>query len=60
MADIAMCEKKDCPSFGECYRAQAVKSEYRQSYMKFDNGTESCCDDYIPVKPAWKNKIPCL
>jgi len=45
MADIAMCEKKDCPSFTTCYRAQAVKSEYRQSYMYFDNGTDSCCDD---------------
>lgn len=51
MADIAMCEKEDCPSFSECYRAQAVKSEYQQNYMDFDNGAESCCDDFIPVEP---------
>jgi hypothetical protein len=51
MPDIAMREKRDCPSFSECYRAQAVKNECRQSYMDFDNGAESCCDDYIPVKP---------
>lgn len=60
MADIAMCEKKDCPSFTECYRAQAVANDYRQSYALFDNAGESCCDDYIPVKPAWKNQFPCL
>lgn len=60
MADIAMCEKQDCPAFTQCYRAQAVKSEYRQSYMEFDNNGESCCDDYIPVAPAWKNNPPSI
>lgn len=58
MADISMCEKKDCPSFNDCYRAQAIKNEYRQSYMNFDNGTDSCCDDYIPVKPIQQSQSP--
>lgn len=60
MADIAMCTKSDCPSFGECYRAQAKPNEYRQSYMDFDNAGESCCDDYIPAVTTWKNKFPLL
>jgi len=60
MADIAMCEKSDCPSFKECYRAQAKPNEYRQSYMDFDNAGEICCDDYIPAVPTWKNKFPLL
>jgi hypothetical protein len=53
MADISMCDKKDCPSFNECYRAQAVANEYWQAYAKFDNGTEQQCDDYIPMRPEW-------
>jgi hypothetical protein len=60
MADIAMCTKSDCPSFGECYRAQAEPNEYVQNYHDFDNAGESCCDDYIPVAPSWKNKYPLL
>ncbi len=59
MADIAMCNKEDCPSFDGCYRAQAPKNEL-QNYMNFDNNGESCCDDYIPVAPTWKDKFPCL
>jgi hypothetical protein len=58
MADIAMCTKSDCPSFGECYRAQAKPDEYAQNYHDFDNYGESCCDDYIPVGPVWINKPP--
>lgn len=56
MADISMCAKSDCPSFEQCYRAQAVVNPYRQAYMAFDNGVESCCDDYIPVKPNWNGR----
>lgn len=58
MADISMCVKSDCPSFIQCYRAQAIPNEFRQSYMSFDNNGESCCDDYIPVKPVFRNKPP--
>jgi len=60
MADILMREKSDCPSFNECYRAQAIPNEHRQAYGDFDNYGESCCDDYIPVGPTWKNKPPVL
>ena len=54
MPDISMCTKKDCPSFGMCYRAQAEPNEPNQTYDDFDNAGESCCDDYIPVNPSWK------
>ncbi len=57
MADISMCTKSDCPSFGECYRAQATPNQHRQIYIDFDNAGESCCDDYIPVAPTWKSKF---
>ena len=46
MADIAMCVKKDCPSFDKCYRAQAVKSMH-QNYMAFDNKDADKCDHFI-------------
>jgi len=58
MADIAMCSKGDCPSFSQCNRAQAIPNEFRQSYMDFDNGSESCCYDYIPIKPVFINQPP--
>ena len=60
MADISMCIKKDCPSFGECYRAQAKPNDAWQVWQEFDNCGESCCDDYIPLAPTWKNRFPNL
>ena len=56
MADITMCSKSDCPSFSQCYRAQATANEYRQAYGTFDNGSESCCNDYIPIAPNWNGE----
>jgi len=50
MADISMCSKSDCPSFENCYRAQAAPNQYRQSYMAFDNNGAEKCDDFIAVK----------
>jgi len=58
MADIAMCLKDDCPSFKECYRAQAEPNGPHQTFQAFDNHGESCCDDYIPIKPVFRNKPP--
>ena len=52
-----MCKKKDCPSFGMCYRAQAEPNEPNQTYDDFDNAGESCCDDYIPANPSWKSRF---
>jgi hypothetical protein len=31
MPHIAMCEKQDCPSFSECYRAQATPSDPKRT-----------------------------
>lgn len=33
MADITMCEGKNCPLKEKCYRFTAKVSEYRQSYF---------------------------
>lgn len=46
MADIAMCDKKSCPSFDNCYRAQAPKSAF-QRVEQFDNLGKAKCDDFI-------------
>ena len=47
MADIAMCQKKDCPSFDNCYRAQARPSDLYQAYANFDNLGKAKCADFI-------------
>jgi len=57
MTDIEMCLKDDCPSFKECYRAQELANE-NGKYKEFDNDGESCCDDYIPIKPVFINQPP--
>lgn len=49
MADIAMCIKKDCPSFGKCYRAQAKPSDIWQVYQNFDNGKKDKCKKFIKI-----------
>jgi hypothetical protein len=46
MADISMCVKQDCPSFDNCYRAQATASTF-QSFDRFDNRNEAKCDHFI-------------
>lgn len=50
MADLAMCVKKDCPSFDNCYRAQATKSAI-QCFAEFDNGHKAKCLDFIEYNP---------
>ena len=57
VADIAMCKKADCPSFKECYRAQEITND-NGKHEEFDNDGESCCDDYIPIKPVFINQPP--
>jgi hypothetical protein len=50
MADIAMCLDKDCPSFKECYRAQAKPNIHWQTYHVFLRHNEKECKDFIPLK----------
>lgn len=33
MADISMCQNKDCPLRKNCYRYRAIPSEFWQSYV---------------------------
>ena len=50
MPDISMCDKKDCPSYTSCYRAQAEPNEYRQVYSDFDNEGAEYCMAYIEIE----------
>ena len=51
MADIAMCLKKDCPSFDNCKLAQSIANTPWQTYHTFDNGTDSKCADFVEYNP---------
>lgn len=45
MADISMCEGKDCPIKQECYRYTAPVNEYRQAYfvyVPYDHAYKGC------------------
>lgn len=62
MADITMCEDKECPFKETCYRFTATPSEYRQSYFKNSpyNSYNLNCEDYWPnnlVNKELNNKI---
>ena len=60
-ADITMCNDKACPDRGDCYRAQAPVSKYRQSYfMNSPRDGEKCTyhwpmSDRINRNPKEKN-----
>ncbi len=46
MNDKSRCDKKDCPSFDNCWRAQAPRNE--KTWMnQYDNGHKSKCADFI-------------
>lgn len=46
MADITMCEGKNCPVKDKCYRFTATPSEYRQSYFTNPPIKEGECNMY--------------
>lgn len=46
MNDKARCNKKDCPSFDNCWRAQAPRNEFTW-FNEYDNGHKVKCSDYI-------------
>jgi len=51
MPDISMCHTTQCRKFKECYRAQAIPSEYLQSYCTFLQDTdEDKCDWFEEIK----------
>jgi len=42
MADLAMCQNKECPKRAECYRYRAIPNEKWQSYQDFNHGVDGC------------------
>ena len=52
MADITMCDGKDCPLREKCYRFTVFANQWRQSYFMETpyNKEENKCDEY------WKDK----
>ncbi len=50
MADIAMCDDKDCPSRGQCHRYCAWPSTW-QSHAVFRRNGEMCAEFVL----AWKH-----
>lgn len=52
MADIAMCQNKDCPSHPKCYRFTAWAGP-RQAYMDFQpDEDEESCDHFVSNKAS--------
>ncbi len=61
MADITMCEGRNCPLKEKCYRHTAIPNIYRQSYfvyMPYDESKENCPDfwDDIEQRKAFMTK----
>lgn len=51
MADITMCQDKECCNFATCYRAQATANPYRQAYYSPSPRTEGQpCLYYAPMQ----------
>jgi len=46
MADISMCEGKECAVKETCYRFKATPNKYRQSYIFPSNLQIGGCDYY--------------
>lgn len=43
MADITMCQNKECKLKDNCYRYQAVPSRFWQSYAEWDYKRDKSC-----------------
>ena len=54
--DISMCLNKQCLQFQYCYRAQAIPSEYHQSYALFKPDENGKCDHYWAIKEVTNGK----
>jgi len=58
MADLTMCDRKDCPSCDKCYRFMAEPNPYRQSYFAppYEPIKDDRCEYFIPVRPDGQKK----
>ena len=52
MADIAMCQNKECPNANLCYRFTGPVSLLRQSYAEFEPDESGKCKDFIDNRSA--------
>lgn len=50
MADITMCQNKECPMISTCYRYLAKPSHWQSYFMeKYTIATDSGCPHYINI-----------
>lgn len=57
MADITMCDDKDCPMRTKCYRFTAPVNQWRQSYFMSTPRKEfEACEEYVPNEEARRAK----
>jgi hypothetical protein len=47
MADITMCEGKECPMKQNCYRHTAKPNEFRQSYFMHEPIKQGHCMEFV-------------
>lgn len=54
MADITMCEDKECSKAKECYRFNAVPNKWRQSYFIKTPRQGDKCKEFVPNTESGK------
>jgi hypothetical protein len=47
MADITMCQDKECTLAATCYRFTATPNEWRQSYFMYSPRDGGACNQYV-------------
>lgn len=50
MTDITMCRDTECPQKEQCYRFNAIKSEFWQSYFVESPRNEHDCAYFWPIE----------
>lgn len=61
MPDISMCDVKDCPKSGECYRHKdsgTKPNQYRQAYFVMRESDERPCENFWPTHENGKKVTP--
>lgn len=56
MADITMCQRKNCPLNHKCKRFIAIPNEYWQSYFEPKNQPNERCKYYLEASKSDKEK----
>lgn len=50
MADITMCEDKECSKSQDCYRFTAPANTWRQAYFMESPRKDNECNEFVPNK----------